>query len=379
MSIPSFRIAALTTEFVLDENTAYVRILGEVRSDGGERLYAYGPEGFTVQLAVGGNVEYPLLDGLGSVRQLTDASGTVILSRSYDAYGAVRLATGMGSSRLGYTGELQDSVGGLVYLRARHYHPVLGRFLQRDSFGGYGQRPQSLNRYVYVQNNPIRYTDPSGHDICIACMIPEDWKETAETWGVDNPMAPLYILPVYWGLQGMAYEGTVGWPADPGLEVTVEWYFEMGEQSRTYGPDFGITQALMHDEGVEEARRYFVSHGRQDLLESNETWYEYRFGLDDAIRELLLEAYIGYDWSTSFLGDYNVEVINVESMVIEWSALISLCNDGSLVEIRVHNTTGWLSATRVGDYGSFRPNEERSDPGPGGNLYQTYIWQERIP
>jgi YD repeat-containing protein len=34
----------VTTEFVLDENTAYTRILGEVRSDGGERLYAYGPE-----------------------------------------------------------------------------------------------------------------------------------------------------------------------------------------------------------------------------------------------------------------------------------------------------------------------------------------------
>ena len=77
----------VTTEFVLDENTAYVRILGEVRSDGGERLYAYGPEGFSAQLAVGGGVEYPLLDGLGSVRQLTDASGTVILTRSYDAYG----------------------------------------------------------------------------------------------------------------------------------------------------------------------------------------------------------------------------------------------------------------------------------------------------
>jgi len=112
---------------------------------------------------VGGAMEYPLLDGLGSVRQLTDASGTVILGRSYDAYGNVRLATGTGSSRLGYTGELQDSVSGLVYLRARHYYPALGRFLQRDSFGGFGQRPQSLNRYVYVQNSPLIFVDPSGH------------------------------------------------------------------------------------------------------------------------------------------------------------------------------------------------------------------------
>jgi RHS repeat-associated protein len=171
----------VTTEFVLDENAAYPRILGEVRSDGGERLYAYGPEGFSAQLAVGGGVEYPLVDGLGSVRHLTDAGGNVILTRSYDAYGNVRLTTGTGSSRLGYTGELQDSVSGLVYLRARHYHPVMGRFLQRDSFGGFGQAPQSLNRYSYVQSNPIKYIDPSGHcptppsgmgpTICMALFI----------------------------------------------------------------------------------------------------------------------------------------------------------------------------------------------------------------
>ena len=153
----------VTTEFVLDENAAYPRILGEVRSDGGERLYAYGPEGFSAQLAVGGTVEYPLLDGLGSVRQLTDAAGTVILTRSYDAFGNVRYAAGAGVTRLGYTGEMQDSVSGLVYLRARHYHPVLGRFLQRDSFGGSGQRPQSLNRYSYTENNPVNLVDPSGH------------------------------------------------------------------------------------------------------------------------------------------------------------------------------------------------------------------------
>ena len=182
----------VTTEFVLDENAAYTRILGEIRSDGGERLYAYGPEGFSAQQAVGGGGEYPLLDGLGSVRHLTDAGGTVILTRSYDAYGNVRYAAGAGSSRLGYTGELQDSVSGLVYLRARHYHPGLGRFLQRDTFDGFGQRPQSLNRCSYVENNPVNLVDPSGHCptppkssgnvICVAGFIPTKESEGGP-WG----------------------------------------------------------------------------------------------------------------------------------------------------------------------------------------------------
>lgn len=173
-------------------------ILGEVRSDGGERLYAYGPEGFTAQQAVGGGIEYPLLDGLGSVRQLIDAGGTVILTRSYDAYGNVQFVTGTGIARLGYTGELQDPASGLVYLRARYYHPTIGRFLQRDSFGGFAQQPQSLNQYTYAASNPVRFSDPSGH-----CAVNSDGSRAAHDaecwrladliyamWGAGDPWWP---------------------------------------------------------------------------------------------------------------------------------------------------------------------------------------------
>ncbi len=375
----------VTTEFVLDENTAYTRILGEVRSDGGERLYAYGPEGFTAQQTVGGGVEYPLLDGLGSVRHLTDASGTVILSRSYDAYGNVRYAAGVGVTRLGYTGELQDPASGLVYLRARYYYPAIGRFLQRDSFGGFVQSPQSLNRYVYTENRPLKYTDPSGHDPCIGCVIPPGlpgalWnsvKPLFEDLGLLAPTAPLYLYPTYLGGLEQLDENMFGIPPDPSLLLTYEWYFELGGQSRIYGPDHKITQALMHDEGVEEARQYFVSHGRQDMLKPN-TWHDYKFGVEDAAREYLWDVYLWQDWSTSFLGGYQVEVINLEWMIVDWDELNSLCNDGSLVEIRVHNTTGWASATRVFDQ-SYKQDEQRKEFGPGGNLDQTYIWRERIP
>ena len=186
-------VNGVTTEFVLDENTAYTRILGEIRSDGGERLYAYGAEGFSAQQAVGGGIEYPLLDGLGSVRQLTDASGTVILTRSYDAYGAVRLATGTGSTRLGYTGEMQDAISGLVYLRARHYYPVLGRFLQRDSFDGAPQLPQSFNRYSYAHNNPLGNVDPSGHD-----PLDPTWRtEFRRSHGGRAPTAEDVLIRLY--------------------------------------------------------------------------------------------------------------------------------------------------------------------------------------
>ena len=126
----------------------------------------------------------------------------------------------------------------------------------------------------------------------------------------------------------------------------------------------------MHDEGVEEARQYFVSHGRQDMLKPN-TWHDYKFGVEDAAREYLWDVYLWQDWSTSFLGGYQVEVINLEWMIVDWDELNSLCNDGSLVEIRVHNTTGWASATRVFDQ-SYKQDEQRKEFGPGGNLCLLY-------
>ena len=52
---------------------------------------------------------------------------------------------------------------GLVYLRARYYAPQDGRFLSRDAWGGDYNRPLSLNRWNYVEGNPVNFVDPSGH------------------------------------------------------------------------------------------------------------------------------------------------------------------------------------------------------------------------
>jgi hypothetical protein len=63
-------------------------------------------------------------DGLGSVRQTINSSGTVLGSLNYDPWGTVESGTTPG---FGFTGEMQDSVG-MVYLRARWYNPANGTF-----------------------------------------------------------------------------------------------------------------------------------------------------------------------------------------------------------------------------------------------------------
>ncbi len=57
-----------------------------------------------------------------------------------------------------------DPEASLVYLHARYYAPTVYRFLQRDSLFGTATVPVSLHRYAYAHNNPLAYTDPSGHD-----------------------------------------------------------------------------------------------------------------------------------------------------------------------------------------------------------------------
>jgi RHS repeat-associated protein len=61
----------------------------------------------------------------------------------------------------GYTGEPVDS-NELVYLRNRYYNPNLGTFVSQDPYEGVINNPMSLNRYSYVQGNPVNLTDPSG-------------------------------------------------------------------------------------------------------------------------------------------------------------------------------------------------------------------------
>jgi RHS repeat-associated protein len=106
--------------------------------------------------------EYFLTDALASVRQLTDTAGEIILAKNYEPYGSVTQTSGESQTSYGFTGEYTD-VTGNVYLRARYYNPLDGRFLSRDTWSGDVNNPLSLNRWMYVEGNPVNYVDPSGY------------------------------------------------------------------------------------------------------------------------------------------------------------------------------------------------------------------------
>jgi len=68
-------------------------------------------------------------------------------------------------------GQTRDASTGLMYYGARFFDPALGRFLSPDSIVPQPGNPQSLNRYSYTLNNPLKYTDSSGHFAVIPLLI----------------------------------------------------------------------------------------------------------------------------------------------------------------------------------------------------------------
>jgi RHS repeat-associated protein len=139
----------------------------------------YSIAGMMVAVNDGTGLQYLLTDHLGSTVAVTNSSGTLTSQQRYLPFGAPRAIPN--SPILGtdftYTGQrkLDDSMGGIMDYKARFYSPYLNRFLQPDTDVPASQGVQGLNRYAYVNNNPIRYTDPSGHEIklppCIFCNI----------------------------------------------------------------------------------------------------------------------------------------------------------------------------------------------------------------
>ncbi|MAZ10510.1 MAG: hypothetical protein CMN90_12650 [Sutterellaceae bacterium] len=118
------------------------------------------------------STKYLHKDHLGSVVLITGETGTVLERYSYDAWGKRRNLNGtdytangghlLGETDRGFTGHEHLDHLGLVHMNGRIYDASLGRFMSADPFIAQPTNLQNYNRYAYVNNNPLSYTDPSG-------------------------------------------------------------------------------------------------------------------------------------------------------------------------------------------------------------------------
>jgi RHS repeat-associated protein len=125
-------------------------------------------------ISKGGILGYYLSDALGSIRAIVDADGNSLAEYEYDVFGGikdVKDVVGLNNPYT-FTGKRYDKETGLYYYWARYYCSELGRFLSRDP--AYTIETSVKNSpYVYVDNNPATYTDPSGMCAgwCIAGIV----------------------------------------------------------------------------------------------------------------------------------------------------------------------------------------------------------------
>jgi len=144
-----------------NRTTVYVNALYEKDVSGNLSTKYYYLGGQRIAMRRGSTLTYLHGDHLGSASLTTNASGAKVSIMRYLPYGGLRVG-GMSTDRR-FTGQREEVSLGFYDYGARPYDPALGRFLQADTIVPNPADPQSLNRYAYTLNNPLRYTDPTGH------------------------------------------------------------------------------------------------------------------------------------------------------------------------------------------------------------------------
>lgn len=111
-------------------------------------------------------------DHLGSIVAVSDETGTVVERMAFDPWGKRRFVNGtpdvldsiMGwNTDRGYTMHEHLDEMGVIHMNGRIYDPLIGRFMSADPFVQDAENLQSYNRFTYVMNNPLVFTDPSGY------------------------------------------------------------------------------------------------------------------------------------------------------------------------------------------------------------------------
>jgi RHS repeat-associated protein len=197
-------VAGVTTRYLVDDlnPTGLAQVVEEVTGTTTSRFYTYGLQRISEnqQISNAWTPSFYGYDGGGTVRLLTDATGTVTDTYDYDAWGNAVNTTGSTPNVYLYRGEQFDPDLGLYYLRARYFNPASGRFLSRDPEAGRSQSPITLHKYLYGNGDPVGNGDPSGMD-----TMPMPWPvpQPAPAPQTKNPgrsMSEYVMLALAFGL-----------------------------------------------------------------------------------------------------------------------------------------------------------------------------------
>ncbi|WP_342617559.1 FG-GAP-like repeat-containing protein [Rhodoferax sp. GW822-FHT02A01] len=177
------------------------------------------------------STNYLLHDHLGSISVVADETGAVTERLAYDPWGKRRnINTLPGTpdsldrlvavaTKRGYTEHEHFDEVGVVHMNGRVYDPLVGRFMSADPHVTYPYDLQSFNRYSYVLNNPLVFTDPTGLD----------------AWAHENPNGTTSYNPTAHGqgIWGKGNSKVVSAPADPNKLNIVNTFAKLVPEAQT--------------------------------------------------------------------------------------------------------------------------------------------------
>ncbi|MGC4116140.1 MAG: RHS repeat-associated core domain-containing protein [Myxococcales bacterium] len=179
--------AGVTTvqNYLVDTSGALSHVVAETDEAGAlKALYVRGDDLLAVIRASG--TKYVHADGLGSIRKLTNESGAVTDSYTYNAFGELLEHVGSDPQPYMFAGEAWEGGTGLYYNRARWLDVGTGKFVSEDPFRGSEWEPATLHRYSYAAQDPVRFIDPSGgqytaYEMCLVVSIVSSLNAAAIT------------------------------------------------------------------------------------------------------------------------------------------------------------------------------------------------------
>jgi RHS repeat-associated protein len=154
-----------TTRYALDlADEELSHVLGETDASGNPRAYYVHGHGLISRIRPEGEARYYHYDPVGSAVALTNPAGQVTDSYAYDPFGLAVGVMGTTNNPFRFVGQfgVMDEGGGLLHMRHRCMNAYVGRFINKDPLVGIINNSQSMNRYIYAFNNPMRFVDYKG-------------------------------------------------------------------------------------------------------------------------------------------------------------------------------------------------------------------------
>ncbi|MFH1149805.1 MAG: right-handed parallel beta-helix repeat-containing protein [Actinomycetota bacterium] len=141
-----------------------IKLIAETDTSGSlKAAYAYDDAGNPLAMVRGGSTYYYQTNFHGDVVSLTDSTGAIVNSYSYDPWGKVITEQETVENPLRYAGYVYDGETELYYLLGRYYSPTTARFLTEDDFRLVCDQTRT-NLYQYCRSNPVALVDQDGKE-----------------------------------------------------------------------------------------------------------------------------------------------------------------------------------------------------------------------